>query len=155
MLGSSQESRYPENKFKEVMLVHHYNLEITRKISRKLCWFITNIQKSKEKMKVSSTSLLQAFGNPKKKMKVNIFNGSSLAFGNSKKEMEGSFTCSSPSFLCHMHHKTLTLLMSFNIGKVQVYKKNINYVHLCILDIKKIKNELAHHGSTQEFTKQR
>jgi len=56
-------------------------------------------------MKVSSTSLLQAFGNPKKKMKVNVFDGSSLAFGNSKKEMKGSFTCSSPSFSCHIHHK--------------------------------------------------
>jgi hypothetical protein len=56
-------------------------------------------------MKVSSTSLLQAFGNPKKKIKVNIFDGSSLAFGNSKKEMERSFICSSPSFLCHIHQK--------------------------------------------------
>jgi hypothetical protein len=85
-------------------------LEITRKISRKLSWFITNIQKPQEKMKVSSTNLLQAFGNPKKKMKVNIFDGSSLAFGNSKKEMEGSFSCLSPSFLCHIHHKNPNII---------------------------------------------
>jgi hypothetical protein len=94
-------------------------LEITRKISRKLYWFITNIQKSQEKLKISS-SLLQAFGNPKKKMKVNVFDGSPLALKIPRKKWK-------EALLVHHHHfyatyttKTLTLLMSFNIGKVRV-----------------------------------
>ncbi len=135
MLGSSQESRYPKKTFKEVVLVHHLNLGITRKFSRKLYWFITNIQKSQEKMKVSSSSL-QAFGNPEKKMKVNVFDGSPLAFENPKKtmkvnvfdgsplvfenpnkEMGGSSTCSSPSFLCHIHHNNPNI-----INVIQVLK---------------------------------
>lgn len=61
-------------------------------------------------MKVSFTSLLQAFGNPKKKMKVNVFDGSPLAFGNPKKKMEGNSTCLSPSFLCHIHHKNPNII---------------------------------------------
>lgn len=72
-------------------------------------------------MKVSSTSLLQAFGNP-------------------KKEMEGSSTCSSPSFLCHIHHKNPNIINIIQHWESSGFKKDYqlsSLVHFRHLKLKK------------------